>query len=71
MTRAGAMDTSARRTAMYASAERRTGRMAMAEFMCHNVSNGTVNCAFCAAAELCRMGHPGWLDWLQQEAPDG
>lgn len=40
----------------------------LAEFMCHNVSNGTVNCAFCAAAELCRMGHNGWLDWLQQEA---
>lgn len=39
----------------------------LAEFMCHNVSNGTVNCAFCAAAEFCRMGHNGWLDWLKQE----
>ena len=43
----------------------------LAEFMCHNVSNGTVNCAFCAAAEFCRMGHNGWLDWLRQEATDG
>jgi hypothetical protein len=40
----------------------------LAEFMCHNVSNGTVNCAFCAAAEFCRMGHNGWIDWLKQEA---
>lgn len=24
----------------------------LAEFMCHNVSNGTVNCAFCGAAEF-------------------
>ena len=40
----------------------------LAEFMCHNVSNGTVNCAFCGAAEFCRMGHNGWLDWLKQEA---
>ena len=40
----------------------------LSEFMCHNVSNGTVNCAFCAAAEFCRMGHNGWLDWLKQEA---
>lgn len=40
----------------------------LAEFMCHNVSNGTVNCAFCAAAEFCRMGHNGWLHWLKQEA---
>lgn len=39
----------------------------LAEFMCHNVSNGTVNCAFCATAEFCRMGHNGWLDWLKQE----
>lgn len=43
----------------------------LAEFMCHNVSNGTVNCAFCAAAEFCRMGHNGWLDWLREEATDG
>lgn len=40
----------------------------LAEFMCHNVSNGTVNCAFCAVAEFCRMGHNGWLDWLKEEA---
>ena len=40
----------------------------LTEFMCHNVSNGTVNCAFCAAAEFCRMGHNGWLDWLKQES---
>lgn len=40
----------------------------LAEFMCHNVSNGTVNCAFCVAAEFCRMGHNGWLDWLKQES---
>jgi len=40
----------------------------LAEFMCHNVSNGTVNCAFCGAAEFCRMGHNGWLDWLKEEA---
>ena len=40
----------------------------LAEFMCHNVSNGTVNCSFCAAAEFCRMGHNGWLDWLKEEA---
>ena len=40
----------------------------LAEFMCHNVSNGTVNCAFCAAEEFCRMGHIGWIDWLKQEA---
>lgn len=39
----------------------------LAEFMCHNVSNGTVNCAFCAAAEFCRMGHNGWIDWLKEE----
>lgn len=39
----------------------------LAEFMCHNVSNGTVNCAFCGAKEFCRMGHNGWLDWLRQE----
>ena len=39
----------------------------LAEFMCHNVSNGTVNCAFCGAAEFCRMGHNGWLDWLKEE----
>ena len=39
----------------------------LAEFMCHNVSNGTVNCAFCSAEEFCRMGHNGWLDWLQKE----
>lgn len=39
----------------------------LAEFMCSNVSNGTVNCAFCAAEEFCRMGHNGWLDWLKQE----
>ena len=39
----------------------------LAEFMCHNVSNGTVNCTFCAASEFCRMGHNGWLDWLKQE----
>ena len=39
----------------------------LAEFMCHNVSNGTVNCAFCAAEEFCRFGHNGWLEWLQQE----
>lgn len=39
----------------------------LAEFMCHNVSNGTVNCAFCGAAEFCRMGHNGWLGWLKQE----
>lgn len=43
----------------------------LAEFMCHNVSNGTVNCAFCTAAEFCRMGHNGWLDWLKQEVEDG
>jgi len=42
----------------------------LAELMCHNVSNGTVNCAFCAAAEFCRMGHNGWLDWLKQEADE-
>jgi len=42
----------------------------LAEFMCHNVSNGTVNCAFCAAAEFCRMGHTGWLDWLKQEVAE-
>lgn len=42
----------------------------LAEFMCHNVSNGTVNCTFCAAAEFCRMGHNGWLNWLKQEAAD-
>lgn len=40
----------------------------LAEFMCHNVSNGTVNCAFCAAAEFCRTGHNGWLNWLKEEA---
>lgn len=40
----------------------------LAEFMCHNVSNGTINCAFCTAAEFCRMGHNGWLDWLREEA---
>ena len=40
----------------------------LAEFMCHNVSNGTVNCAFCAAAEFCRMGHNGWIDWLKEES---
>lgn len=39
----------------------------LAEFMCANVSNGTVNCAFCAAEEFCRMGHNGWLEWLKQE----
>lgn len=39
----------------------------LAEFMCHNVSNGTVNCAFCAVAEFCRMGHNGWIDWLKEE----
>ena len=39
----------------------------LAEFMCHNVSNGTVNCTFCAVAEFCRMGHNGWLEWLKQE----
>ena len=39
----------------------------LAEFMCHNVSNGTVNCAFCSAEEFCRMGHNGWLYWLKQE----
>ena len=39
----------------------------LAKFMCHNVSNGTVNCAFCAAKEFCHMGHNGWLDWLKQE----
>ena len=43
----------------------------LAEFICHNVSNGTVNCAFCAAAEFCRMGHNGWLDWLREEVTDG
>ena len=43
----------------------------LAEFMCHNVSNGTVNCAFCAAAEFCRIGHNGWLYWLQEEITDG
>lgn len=43
----------------------------LAEFMCHNVSNGTVNCAFCSANEFCHMGHNGWLDWLKQEAEDG
>lgn len=42
----------------------------LAEFMCHNVSNGTVNCAFCAVAEFCRMGQNGWLDWLKQEADE-
>ena len=42
----------------------------LAEFMCHNVSNGTVNCAFCGAAEFCRMGHNGWLDWLKEEAKE-
>ena len=42
----------------------------LAEFMCHNVSNGTVNCTFCAASEFCRMGHNGWLEWLKQEAGD-
>ena len=39
----------------------------LAEFMCHNVSNGTVNCAFCSAEEFCRMGHNGWFEWLQKE----
>ena len=39
----------------------------LAEFMCHNVSNGTINCAFCAAEEFCHMGHNGWLGWLKQE----
>ena len=39
----------------------------LAEFMCHNVSNNTVNCAFCAAEEFCRFGHIGWLDWLKRE----
>ena len=42
----------------------------LADFMCRNISNGTVNCAFCAVAEFCRMGHNGWLDWLKQEATD-
>lgn len=42
----------------------------LAEFMCHNISNKTVNCAFCAAEEFCRMGHNGWLDWLKQEVTD-
>ncbi len=40
----------------------------LAEFMCHNISNETVNCAFCAAEEFCRIGHIGWLGWLKQEA---
>ena len=39
----------------------------LADFICHNVSNGTVNCAFCAAEEFCRIGHIGWLEWLKQE----
>lgn len=43
----------------------------LAEFMCHNVSNGMVNCTFCAASEFCRMGHNGWIDWLKQEAEEG
>lgn len=42
----------------------------LAEFMCHNVSNGTVNCAFCSAEEFCRMGHNGWLEWLKQEVTE-
>lgn len=42
----------------------------LAEFMCRNVSNGTVNCAFCSAEEFCHMGHNGWIDWLKQEVVD-
>lgn len=41
----------------------------LAEFMCHAVSpSGVINCSSCEAAEFCRMGHNGWLDWLKQEA---
>lgn len=41
----------------------------LAEFMCHSVSpNGVANCSACEAAEFCRMGHNGYLDWLKEEA---
>ena len=42
----------------------------LADWLCHIVSNGTVNCGHCIAEEFCRAGHNGMLDFLKQEAKE-
>lgn len=39
----------------------------LADFLCHIVSNKTVNCAHCVAEDCCKMGRNGFIDWLKQE----
>ena len=42
----------------------------LAKILCAMVSppNKAVNCGICIAADYCRMGHTGFIDWLKQEA---
>ena len=43
----------------------------LAKFLCETVSpKGTVNCGTCPAQEYCRVGHNGWIDWLNLEASE-
>lgn len=42
----------------------------LADFLCHIVSNNTVNCANCLAEDFCRMGRNGFKEWLKQEVEE-
>ena len=39
----------------------------LAEFLCES----RLTCGSCPAAEFCKDGHIGFIDWLQQEAEEG
>ncbi len=38
----------------------------LADWLCHIVSNETVNCPHCIVQEYCKMGRNGFKDWLKQ-----
>lgn len=40
----------------------------LADWLCHIVSNETVNCSHCIAEEHCKAGRNGFKEWLKQEA---
>lgn len=42
----------------------------LADWLCHIVSNETVNCSHCIVEEYCEMGRNGFKKWLKQEVSD-
>jgi hypothetical protein len=42
----------------------------LADWLCHIVSNETVNCSHCIAEEYCKMGRNGFKEWLKQEVKE-